>query len=267
MVKVMASANDKYWQRREKAERDYIKGLLADDEAFNKTIEAHYKKAIDDISKEITAQYANYANAGKYTMKEAIKQVSAEDIKQYQSQAKAIVKAAQKRSPKAFSDEINRHLKLYNATMRINRLELLKSRAGLELVNAGIAINSDLAAKLTTDYQNEIRRQAGILGEDIPTDLNNSKTLFKKVIAQTQSANFSQRVWGNVDALKAQLDTTLVNMSLQGTNPRDAARQLRTQIGASYTHATFATERIARTESARLQTQAQLDSFKAYGYD
>ena len=34
-----------------------------------------------------------------------------------------------------FSDEANEEMRLYNLTMKVNRLELLKARLGLEMVN------------------------------------------------------------------------------------------------------------------------------------
>ena len=66
-----------------------------------------------------------------------------------------------------FSKDVNDRLKLYNATMRINRLEMLKSKIGQEMLDAHMKVNADLISKLSDDYQSEIKRQAGILGETV----------------------------------------------------------------------------------------------------
>lgn len=78
--------------------------------------------------------------------------------------------------------------------------------------------------------------------------------------------NFSKRIWANHDALKARLDASLSAALIQGQNPRKMAQQLRDLVSKEVTNARYATERIARTESARVQTQAQLKSFRDYGY-
>lgn len=119
--------------------------------------------------------------------------------------------------------------------------------------------------KLTKDYTDEIIRQAGILGEfKHPTWT--SKEVAKIVMAQTGAANFSKRIWANHDALKARLDAALSVALIQGKNPRELSQQLRTLISKEVTNSRYAAERIARTESARVQTQAQLKSFRDYGY-
>lgn len=78
--------------------------------------------------------------------------------------------------------------------------------------------------------------------------------------------NFSKRIWANQDALKARLDASLSAVLIQGQNPRKMAQQLRDLVSKEVTNDRYATERIARTESARVQTQAQLKSFRDYGY-
>lgn len=78
--------------------------------------------------------------------------------------------------------------------------------------------------------------------------------------------NFSKHIWANQDALKARLDASLSAALIQGQNPRKMAQQLWDLVSKEVTNARYSTERIARTESARVQTQAQLKSFRDYGY-
>ncbi|TAS95103.1 phage head morphogenesis protein, partial [Lactiplantibacillus plantarum] len=107
----------------------------------------------------------------------------------------------------SFSDDVNRRMKIYNATMRINRLEYLKSQAGLHLTKANMNIANELNLKLTDSYINEVKRQSGILGKTLQynTALIDNNNIAKIVMASTEGANWSQRLWLNQDALKAQL--------------------------------------------------------------
>lgn len=195
------------------------------------------------------------------------------DVQQYQNTAKEIVsKAEQMRKDGKtvtygdFSDEVNARLKVYNATMRINRLENIKSQIGAEMLSANLDVQSAISDKLTDDYQAEIKRQAGIMGETTEGKLWTSKQVAKVVMTQTAGADFSKRIWANQDALKAELDGIISTGIIRGESPRKMATLLKAQIKDSVTNHKYVTERIARTESARVQYTAQIDTIKKNGY-
>ena len=50
---------------------------------------------------------------------------------------------------KDFSDKANEEMRLYNLTMKVNRLELLKAKIGLELVSGFDELEKLLGEKLT----------------------------------------------------------------------------------------------------------------------
>ena len=89
----------------------------------------------------------------------------------------------------------------------------------------------------------------------------------KIVMASTGSGTYSNRLWTSIDALKARLETTLVQVLINGQNPRKAAQHLRVVVQKDVGNIKHITERIARTESARCQTQATLESFDHYGIE
>lgn len=153
----------------------------------------------------------------------------------------------------------------YACTMRINRQELLKSLIGLNLIELGANVDASLRRKLTNDYTDEITRQAGILGE-FKHPIWTSKEVAKIVMAQTGSATFSQRLWANMDALKAELDGVIASGIIKGDNPREMARKLKSHLADTVKNHRYVTERLARTESARVQFSAQTQSIKEAGY-
>lgn len=273
MMTTTIASNSAYWNKRTAAERKWIADNLTNDEAFNARIQEYFDKSLTNIQKDIDSEFAKYAAYSNDSMVGARRAVMAEDVKAYQSEAKQIVDDAQKLYKKKgrpltyadFSKDVNDRLKLYNATMRINRLEMLKSEIGQEMLDAHMKVNADLVSKLSKDYQSEIKRQAGILGETVSkggyTDL--AKLLSKREGDYT----FSQRIWINQDILKAELDELLTAATIQGQSPLKIARKLRGQVAETVNNHRYVTERIARTESARIQTQAQLDSFHKFAYD
>ena len=170
-------------------------------------------------------------------------------------------------SYKDFTPEENARMKVYNATMRLNRLEYLKSQVGLTMVDLGMNVSNDMRDKIQDDYMDEVKRQSGILGEDLTkTSLWTSKEVATVVMAQTGSANFSQRVWADTDALKAELDAVISTGIIRGDNPREMAKLLKEHVRTVVTNHRYVTERLARTESARVQFVAQKNSLIEMDY-
>ena len=199
--------------------------------------------------------------------------VEATDVQHYQEKAKNIVEEAQKIRQAGnkvtyadFSKSVNDQLRVYNATMRISRLEMLKSQIGLEMVQSGIDVDNDLHEKLSQDYIDEVKRQAGIMGVTAKPSMWTDSKVAKVIMGQTESANFSQRLWANQAALKAQLDQVISTGIIQGQNPREMATKLKANVAKTITNYRYVTERLARTESARVQFRAQLDSLIQYDY-
>lgn len=264
--------NSKYWDLRSKAEKAWITQNIQNDEEFNIRLKGYYDRAILNINRTIESELSRLSIKENIDINELKQRVKDFDVQEYSIEAKRIVEETDKLRKQGrnvtyedFSKEINERLRLYNATMRINRQELLKSLIGLNLIELGANIDVNLRQKLTKDYTDEITRQAGILGE-FKHPIWTGKEVAKIVMAQTGSANFSKRIWANQDALKARLDASLSVALIQGQSPRKMAQQLRDLVSKEVTNARYATERIARTESARVQIQAQLKSFRDNGY-
>lgn len=253
-----------YWEERAKQEKAWQLKQLENDAEFGKLLETYYNQAIDDISDSIEKELNR---VGK-------DQVTQMDVKAYETKAKSIVAEAEKMRANGqkvtyadFSDQVNQRLKVYNATMRINRLEHLKSEVGLDMLRAGVKVDSSLRDKLSGDYQKEVIRQAGIMMDSAQRSPWTGKDAAKIIMAQTNGATFSQRLWADQDALKAKLDQVLSVGMIQGQNPRKMATRLREQVKTAVGNQKYVTERLARTESARIQTNVQLESIKKHGYN
>lgn len=135
------------------------------------------------------------------------------------------------------------------------------------MVDLGMNVSNDMRDKIQDDYMDEVKRQSGILGEDLTkTSLWTSKEVATVVMAQTGSANFSQRVWADTDALKAELDAVISTGIIRGDNPREMAKLLKEHVRTVVTNHRYVTERLARTESARVQFVAQKNSLIEMDY-
>jgi len=243
--------SQEYWSKRE---TEQLKRNIRDEALYIQEINKIYDYMLDSIQKEINGFYAKYATAEGISLADAKKRVSRLDIDAYNRKAERYVRNH------TFSKEANEEMRLYNATMKINRLEMLKSNIGLELIEGFDELQKYYNTVLTDRTLAEFERQAGILGKSV---LNNQVLAHSIVNASFHNARFSDRIWMHQDMLKNELAGLLKTGLIQGRHPRVLATHLRKLFGVSKANS----ERLMRTELARVQTEAQRRSFIENGYD
>lgn len=240
-----------YWKNRETEQR---KHNIRDEAEYQKQIREIYQNMIDEIEKEINGFYGKYAKKEGITMADARKRAAKADIEALGRKAAKYVKE------KDFSEQANEEMRLYNMTMKVNRLELLKAQIGLEMVAGFDELQKYYEEILTDRTISEFERQAGILGKTIQ---NNAKAADAIVNASFHNATYSDRIWMYQDMLKNELSSLLQTGLIQGQNPRRLATHLRKRFGVSQSNA----ERLMITELARVQTEAQKQSFERNGFE
>lgn len=240
----------KYWKYREEENRK--KNIEQEKEYANK-LKKVYERAFFDVKKEIEAFYGKYANKHGLTMAEVKKQVNTLDIKEYELKAKKYVKN------KDFSKQANEEMALYNLTMKVNRLEMLKSSLGLSMVENfnDLEILYDLA--LNERGIAEFKRQSGILGDSL---INIDERVKEIVSASFHNATFSERIWQHKNVLHSELNTILSNALIQGKNPKEFIGEILKKFEVSKSQA----ERLLFTEMARVQIGVQEESYLKNGY-
>lgn len=246
------ATNSEYWKKRE---QENLRKNLKSEAEYAKEIQQTYNFAMDQIQKEIDSFYAKYAKDEGITIAQAKKRASKLDMEEYSRKAKKYVKE------KNFSKQANEEMKLYNLTMKVNRLELLKASIGLELVSAFDELQQFYEQTLTERTMDEFNRQAGILGSSVP---DNAAVLAATIVnASFHNAKYSERIWMHQDILRNELGKLLTRGMVQGKNPRALAGELRKTFDVSI----YNSERLMRTELARVQTEAQLQSYKENGFE
>ena len=243
--------SEKYWSKRE---AEQLKHNITDEVEYSKQLKLIYQNMLDACQNEIDAFYGRYAKKEGISLAEAKKRVSELDIKRYERKAKRYVRE------KDFSKEANEEMRLYNLTMKVNRLEMLKANIGLELISGHEELKKFMEKILQGRTEAELKRQAGILGKTI---LSNAKKANSIVNGSFHNATFSQRIWMHQHILKGEIDRLLQVGLIQGKNPRVLASELKKRFDTT----TFNAERLMRTELARVQTDAQKKSFEEMGFE
>ena len=254
-----------YWAKREE---EALKLYIRDEKAYERELHRIYSDMLDSVQEQINGFYGKYAAAEGITIAEAKRRVTKADIAAYERKAARYVKA------KDFSPKANEEMRLYNTMMKVNRMEMLKANIGLELIAGHDELEKFMGEILKGRTMEELERQAGILGKTIQ---NNAKAAHAIVNGSFQVAKvgnkstFSDRIWQYQDLMREDLGRLLQSGLIQGKNPRALAKDLRhywygkdpkTGGGALY-----CMERLMRTELARVQTEAQKQSFQRNGFD
>lgn len=250
-----------YWKEREKA---WQSQQIKDDTKRMKQIKDKLFEAQEVIQKEINANWQNFANGQGISISEAMKRADKMDVKAFANKAKKYVKE------KNFSNQANQVLKLYNLTMRVNRLELLKANIGLELVSVFDDLVKYLSNTLTGAAVNEFERQAGILGLSVPKTGYSTliEAVLKSGFQSDNFASFSDKIWQYQFELKADIEKLLIRSVTGGINPKALAPQLKKYLtDKGRENATYNVQRLMITETTIVQTAIQEESYKKADID
>lgn len=249
-------SSEEYWRERESRQRAIN---IRDEARTAERINEIFRSMQDSIQQEIESFYQRYADKEGITLTEARGRVSRIDMEQYERLAKKYVEAAHHGDrDTAFSQEANDQMRLYNLTMKVNRLEMLKARCGIRAMegyrDTERLINENLEERAYSEY----RRLAGILGNSVQFNENMVRAI---VNASYQNATWSQRLWNHQASLSSQIGTQLASGILAGKSSNVLAREIQKLTGGS----TYACQRLMRTELRRVQTEAALQSMTDNG--
>lgn len=251
MMARTSRSSPEYWRERE---IEHAKLMLKDDMKIVGRIKDLYLDAAREIEKEINAILSNYAVRNQISMTELRKLVNDTDIRDFEQKAARYVRE------KNFSDIANREMAIYNLKMRVSRLELILRYIDLELIALTDGVEKLTFERLVEVGMDELKRQAGILGENLEFDRTGVEYIAKR---QFHGDDFSNRLWRNKKLLHSELEKRLSESIIKGQNPRVAARKLRQVIEQSV----YNSERLLITETARVQSEVQMESFKQAGIE
>lgn len=256
----------RYWTEREKKQRElYMKEEAQQQKELERIYSDMYRWAEDEINRF----YGKYASAEGIDITEAKKRVTQADIEEYEKLAKQYVSQAEeyrrqygRNGGVAFSERAKQEMRLYNATMKINRLEMLKARIGVHLVDGINTIDQYYEDVITDRTRAEIERQAGILGETVSV-ADTTKRAKNIVNASFFNATYSERIWSHQDRLRSMINIELQRGLIAGVGSREMASRIKREFDVSLADA----HRLMVTELRRVQTDVAMDSYKESGVE
>ncbi len=154
--------------------------------------------------------------------------------------------------------------------MRTSRLELMKRQIELDGLKLYDKEDAMLRKRLQKEAMDEVERQAGILSLSETTRKSLVRGAAEVISGDFHGAPFSSRIWANKNELVARLQVGLERSILQGEHPDRWARLftdlVSAEMGEKAGRALFAARRLAITESARVMSEIQFNSFEKGGF-
>ena len=242
----MSQSDAQWWELAQKGIVQEVKR----DKAAIKDIEMLLMTMIKEIEKEIMSFYAKYANHEGLNIKEAKKKVDNFDVEAFKNKAKQYVET------KDFSEKANKELKKYNTKMYVSREELLKGQLNGLIDYFTAETENKLSDYMHDAVEREIKRQAGILGDNVEITPQKVTSI---VNADFGNTTWSKRLWSNMDELRDDVQRIASHVVLRGRHPNEFVSELRKKHDV----ATSDAKRLLITEAARVQTLAQKEYYTA----
>lgn len=255
-------ATNSYWENRKAVEDKYIAENLAQDKVADNVLAGYYNKLNKNLEQSILAEYTKIANATGADVSKLASAVSAGTLKDFDTELAAIrAKAKDLGSTEALA-----RLDLAAAQARISRLQYIQASAASQAIDYGIDVQNYLAGKLNEGVIKEFQRQAGLLGMEYIAP--SSKRVAQLVNMYPEGMNdLSTTLWKNNDSFRASLASGLYQQLYNNAGPAVFARSLRQYLKNPGFNVKYVTERLARTEMARVQTAATLTAAKDNGFE
>ena len=142
---------------------------------------------------------------------------------------------------------------------RISRLDSLKAGVDYELIQAGEKIKGKVTDTLTDVYENTYTSFVEDL--NFKKGVISSSTIKMALEQEWSGANYSSRIWSNIDNLAKAIKNEVIVGLNKGINYRTMSQNIAKKFDTSYKNA----ERLVRTETAHIQNQATLMGYKDSG--
>ena len=257
----MKNKNKEYWEKRQ---------LAREELSFNKGTEAYkeYVKILSESKKEIENKIAQlYAKYQQEVTKLGIDKIQANkllrgteykewryDIGKYVEEIEKLKKS----NPVEFK-KMSVELETLAYRSRISRLDSLKAGVDYELIQAGEKIKGKVTDTLADVYEDTYTSFVEDL--NFKKGVISSSTIKMALEQEWSGANYSSRIWSNIDNLAKAIKNEVIVGLNRGINYRTMSQNIAKKFDTSYKNA----ERLVRTETAHIQNQATLMGYKDSG--
>lgn len=235
-----------------KNEIESIKAKIRRDKRYKKIIDDLYKKNLKRIQREIE-RVVSVNSSDTVSIDDLKKRADADDVDYIEE----LFENYQKNDLNYYEKE---QIKNTNINKRMSKLEYLYAFAILMSFRTSRKEESNLEKHLKDEIKEEKKRLEGDYG------LKNLILLPDIIERFYKNKRYSDNIWGNQQDLVSDLKRGIRRSIYKGENPKKWSRSLNKNFAKIFKNYTYMANRIAVTETARIQIAYQVDSFTRNEY-
>ncbi len=246
--------NNNYWLNREK--QLLIKAIEEEDK-LEILLKKAYKKAKNEIEKEIASLFIKYAKDNKLTYAEASKMLTGKEFREWKMDLKGYMEVIKYNADDRLLIELNTlasrsrisilEEKLYQIDKYINELYETSYKS----------TESFLKSSITDTYYQNIFTVHKYLEVGASFSLVDDKLIREVLAARWLGSNYSERIWINRDKLKIVIRDSITDMIIRGQGAKEVAKEVSSKMDANLSNAM----RLVRSEHSFVMNQASKHSY------
>lgn len=232
-----------YWEKRARENENKVYKKASD---LKKELDVHYIQAKREIQKSINDLIARYMFKTDLSYADAMKYLTSKEFKEFRMSLEEYEAEIERLSE--INEELANKLRIELETLamksRITRLDSLKTQIDIEL-SKKISKDYNVVEKgISEVYRGFFKIQTTDFGLTGVNTVLPKKTLKMLMQQPWSGANFSERIWGNSEALGKVLKQEIIQSFMQGVSVKD----LSDRIEKRFENDRYNTERLVRTE-------------------
>ena len=256
--------NRTYWEKR--AEIREAKAYSNCLEATNGLVNA-YRQTAANIRREVNDFYNRFADENGLTYADAVKYLNREEELEWQTTVEGYIEEIRREKDPAVRERLMREYDARAYGARITRLESLNASIDAELSKLYARANEQfrelLGENFAEGYYRTIFDIQSRYGYSSMFAAVNSDIVENALTYPWSGANFSDRLWKHKGELLNTLRETLTSGLIRGDSVQNVAKRLAERLKASQYNAL----RLIRTESSHIHNTAELEAYKACGFE
>ena len=255
MPKKNSLSSKEYWEKREAYK---LKKGLKDLKKIEKELVEEYKKAMDQIGKEISNLFYKYANDNNLSYSDAKKHLNSSEFREFKRDLKSYIKLIEETG----DEELLLELNTLAMKSRISRLEEMFYQCGKYINEVYENTNKRLTVTYSSTIKDNYYQTIFDIHKSIGVGVSFSyidNDMIKDILAFPWSGrSYSQNLWINRTKLKNSMVQELTQMIIQGKGVKETSKALSKKLDADYKNCL----RLIHTEHSYFMSEATAKAYE-----
>ena len=255
MPKKNSLTSKEYWEKREAYK---LKKGLKDLKKIEKELVEEYKKAMNEIGKEISNLFYKYANENNLSYSDAKKYLNSSEFREFKRDLKSYMKLIEETG----DEELLLELNTLAMKSRISRLEEMFYQCGKYINEVYENTNKRLTVAYSSTIKDNYYQTIFDIHKSIGVGVSFSyidNDMIKEILAFPWSGrSYSQNLWINRTKLKNAMVQELTQMIIQGKGVKETSKALSKRLEADYKNCL----RLIHTEHSYFMSEATAKAYE-----